>query len=1076
MSDDAPLLRLLGTISLSGAVLRSGRVVTLLARLAVGDGRVVPTDRLIAELWPDEAPDSAQASLHVYVSRLRRQLAGTPFEVATRGHGYVLLGPQHRIDVARFVQASTEARTHAEAQEWTSALEAARSAEELWTGEPFGGAVLGDDLRAVQARLASRLSDAREARAAALIELGHGGDAEKLIEELLTEDRLNERRWRLRMRAQHAAGTTALALASFDEFRRLLAEELGVDPDPLTRRLHQRLLQASADDAPAASGPGIEIISRRAELSAIDYAIRSAAAGAGRVVLLSGEPGIGKTVLIEHAVAAAEARGVTAVVARGVQGPGTPPLWMWEEVLGALGGGDGAGELHAIIDRLPGGAAGSDEGRFRLAQAICTRVVEHAHRRPLVLVLDDLQWADESTVLTTLALASGITRRACSLVLASRSGLAPDGVIARRLADIARLPHTNAFDLDPFGRAEVGAMLPDSTSPVVVQQLLDWTGGNPYFLRQMIAAGPRTVVPSSAIELLRSWMADLDDDTRGALQLMAVAGRRCATSLLADAAHVVPARVPELLDAARERGLVRGDNREWSFTHDLAREAVLAGLGDERRAALHGRLADAMVRRDPDGTGDLEQYANHRFEAAAGMPSRDAYRASVAAADHARAAHAYPRAATHRERALAMLEVSAETRRERFTTLLALAEERRLDGDVVRAAEALGRAIELAERLGDRELLVRAVTMYGGVTFWNWRQFDEHDDGTVALLERLVSELPPEERGSRAELLGTLAVERYYGDERSRGVGEAEQAAELARQVGDPVLRGRVLNNLFIANWFPGRDPIRLAALDESLALAGHGLPPLTEAVARMHRVSLRLRHADIAGYEDDLDRLGRLVPRLLREELDSQFATQVTGRAILRGEFRLARELAADAADRFARTTLWGAEWVRLIHAYSIERMDGEPGALADALVEAATAPEHTPLRWTAVLALAQAGRMDEARDRQSRWNIRRLPAVTHWGSELEWAQAAETAVLLGSPRLDEVYARLRGLAGQLIDVGSGLAAWGTMDGLLARLADALGEDALAAGHRDADAALTDRVGDALGCAPGWVRTTVSR
>ncbi|MGB4777997.1 hypothetical protein, partial [Microbacterium sp.] len=128
-----------------------------------------------------------------------------------------------------------------------------------------------------------------------------------------------------------------------------------------------------------------------------------------------------------------------------------------------------------------------------------------------------------------------------------------------------------------------------------------------------------------------------------------------------------------------------------------------------------------------------------------------------------------------------------------------------------------------------------------------------------------------------------------------------------------------------------------------------------------------------------------------------------------------------------------------------------------------------HRALRWTAVLALAEGGRLREARELQSRWSLRHIPTRRYWGSQFEWAQAAELSLLLGAPRLRDAYDTLLPFEGQLIDVGTGLAVWGTVDDLLGRLAERLGEDEAAERHVARSAAVAARVADALGVVPGF-------
>jgi hypothetical protein len=324
----------------------------------------------------------------------------------------------------------------------------------------------------------------------------------------------------------------------------------------------------------------------------------------------------------------------------------------------------------------------------------------------------------------------------------------------------------------------------------------------------------------------------------------------------------------------------------------------------------------------------------------------------------------------------------------------------------------------------------------------------------------------------RVELLGTLAVELYYDDARPLGEQYAAEAVALARTCGSPALLGRALNNFVIAAWAPGRDQDRLAALDESLALVDHGLPLATEVVARLHRGSLRLVAADLAGFESDLDRAGQLAPRLGLLEVEGQVSAQRAGLALLRGDTATAQELLDRAYSQLVRTSLWGAEWVRLVQLTTRARLERQVDRVCDALVAKASEDAHRPLRWTAVLALAEAGDLEQARHLQARWGLRLLGRRSHWGSTFEHAQAAETALLLGTPDPAAVYAALSPFDEQLVVAGTGLAVWGPVAGLLARLAEVLGRPAAAAHHARQAATTTARVTAAQGFTPTWPAT----
>ena len=1078
-------VRLLGSVRLQSGPVPAGRVSTLLALLAMEPGRVVSLDRLMDQLWGDDQPGSGPAALHVHVSRLRRHLAGSGIGVVTRLPGYALDAPADAVDTHLFAQRVADSEAAAARGDWATALDTAAAARALWQGSPFADVLPTPDLVAEGERLGRLAARADELRVRALLALGQGADAEQLARSLTARDRLNETYWRLRMRVEHAAGNDAVALASFEEFRSILDEELGVDPGERIRALHLEILQAR-DAAAEPRRPPLPIptlVRRIAERHTLAELVDAAVGGGGRVVLLEGEPGVGKTALAGYAAARATEANLLVARARAMDGPGTPPLWMWEQIVGELTADDqsgdpltGAQQLRALARSSVSAEDGTDRerARFRLSEAIVALVVRSARRRPLLLIFDDVQWADDGTLHALELLAQAVSRYACSVVITARTGPDRTPAVAAALGRINRTDGTRTHRISPFTRAEVAEFLGVATDSTLAGSMLDRTGGNPYFLTEMTKAGVDTAAPVTAIELLQQRTATLPEPTRDVLQLAAVAGRRLDIAVLAACLSRSPVQTVDRLGPAVEIGLIGREavTEKWGFSHDLGRQAVLDAIAPPSLALLHAQLADAIAVVHADDPDDhLDELAHHRFEAVGGGPSAAAFAACMAAADHAVERLSFDQAALQRSRALMTLEPGPEHRSTRFEVLMALTVERRLSGDVIGAATSLRQAIALARRLGDRVLLTRAVAVFGGVTLWNWRQFEQVDRETIALLEELLADggEPQPTTAQRAELLGTLAVELYYGDERATGELLADQAADLARQTGDAGLIGRALNNLVIAKWSPGHDESRMRALDESLALAGHGLPLATEAIARMHRAALRLRRADVNGFERDLDRATWLAPRIGLPEIKAQVISQQAGLALLRDDLDSARELIHQSYDQMSRTSLWGAEWVRLVQLTSLARLQGRLADLAEPLLARASEDAYRPLRWTAVLVLAELGEIRRALAMQARWGLRGLSRRTHWGSQFEWAQAAEIALLLDAPSLDDIYAALLPAAGELIDVGTALAVWGTVDDLLARLAARLGRNDLARTHAATAAAVTERVAAALGGRPSW-------
>jgi DNA-binding SARP family transcriptional activator len=1079
-------LRVLGRIAVAGPDserVQVGHAGAVLALLAMECGRTVSFDRIVEQLWGGEPPQSVRSTVYANMSRLRSALAGTPFTIESRAPGYVLEGPRLDVDAHALTAAVADADDLASSEEWDEVLATTAKVRTLWAGPPFLGVDAREDLENEANRLERLAERAEELRALALLHAGRADEAARAAEALVRRDAFNEAYWRLRMRAEHADGRTAAALDSYSAFRTLLSDELGIDPSEQLRALHQEILRDTDGGAeqPALAAPprSWEVVppaGREAERLAIDDALADALTRTGRLLLLEGDPGVGKTRLAEYAADTAAQAGAQVVWARATAGPGAPALWLWEQVLRDLGA-----EAGTEADELPvAGALDPEQARFRGYERIAARVLDQTVERPLVVVLDDLQWADEGSLQTLLLLSQHLRGRRCLVVVTSRPRTPRNGAT---LTELAPGQHVTRLRLEPFTRGEVeelvrgwaGRLEPDADP---VDALWRRSGGNAFLLTEILRDGGTRRVPTSVAEIMERRLATVPPGVGETLELLAVAGRRIDPLVIARARHTTVADVVRTLEPLRAEGLVSSDQatRSLAFVHDLTREAIVDAIPVAARIDAHERLATAISTvYAEDLEPHLDQLADHLFHASTGAPSLAAYEACMAAADAAAARHAYDRAALHRQRALEVLLPGAAHRDLRFEVLFELATELRLAGDVIAAGAALAQAFAVARTLDDHVLLRRALAVLGGVTMWNWRHFGEVDQETVRALEEALARDSVGARGAavsdaeRAQLLGTLAVELYYGDQRRRSEELAQESVRIARRLEDPALLGRTLNNLVIAAWFPDRDDLRHAALDESLALVESGLPQVTEAVARLHRAPLLLQRGDVAGFVEDLSRAEWLAPRLGRLELEAQVASQWMGYHALRGDLEAARQ-SLDQMDRIlARTSIWGGDWVRMMGHTAMARIDGSLPELVPTLVDAAAAGDGRLLRWTAVLALALSDDHDRAADLQSRWGLTTMPRRSYWGSPFEWAQAAEVALLLGTPDRGAAYERLAALTSPLVLVGSALAVWGPVDLLRSRLASALGDDELAARHAEAADVVTTRVREEHGFVPVW-------
>ncbi len=289
-----------------------------------------------------------------------------------------------------------------------------------------------------------------------------------------------------------------------------------------------------------------------------------------------------------------------------------------------------------------------------------------------------------------------------------------------------------------------------------------------------------------------------------------------------------------------------------------------------------------------------------------------------------------------------------------------------------------------------------------------------------------------------ARLLGTLGVELAFSEDLQRGPSYAERAVALARDVGDPELLGRTLNNYCLAVWGrPGAAELRLRATDEALALAGRGLPRRTEFYARLHRAALRLHLVDLRGFEADLDAGRRLAISLSGPEVRPHVLWQQAGAAWLRGDAARAEELTTEAYELYSRVTPH-ARHAFAAHQFTLRRGDHRLPEAVDLLVE--TGDEGNPLlQLMAVLAAAESGDLPEARRLRKRWG---RTQIRDWASDVATLLQAEVALQIGDePEIEMATVQLHPFRGRQAVLGTPSFSLGAYDELLGRIAERTGD-----------------------------------
>ncbi|SHF58120.1 AfsR/SARP family transcriptional regulator [Geodermatophilus nigrescens] len=1074
--------RVLGPLEVTGP---DGRPVdvggakprALLALLLAEAGRVVAVDRIVEALWGEQPPPTVTGTLQAYVSHLRRVLEPErgPREPAkvllTRAPGYRIdVGPED-LDSLRFARLVEDGDRAADTDP-AAAVAALERALDLWRGEPLPE--LGEGPGAADRhRLTELHVRARERRCDALLAAGRADAAVSDLERLVAEHPLRERLWARLVTALYAADRQADALDALRRCTELLREELGIDPGPELRELERAVLRQDPalarrarpaltvvpppPPAPAPLAPPADdgLVGRQEELARLRAVAESAAAGRPAVVVLGGEAGIGKTRLAEAVAAMSRAAGWAVAESRCADDAGAPPLWPWTQVLEQL-------------DQEPpdptDGDDDADAARFRLFQALRARLAAAAAARPVLVVLDDLQGADATSVQLLGLLARHLPRVPLLVVVTVRSvGEDLPEAVTDCLARLAREPAATTLAL--------GGLAPDDVASLLTAQLgragdarlaatvHDRTAGNPFFVveltRWMRGARDlslaRVPVPPSVVEVLRTRLSRLPAGARPVLELAAVAGREVTLDLLRAAGEDAEAALAAL-DAAAAVGLVGEGSAPWSwrFTHALVQEVLADDLPALRRAQLHARLGAALEQRAPGGRADdalAERLAHHFVEAAPVVGPASGLRWSSVAAGIARARLADGEAALHTRRALRLLDPSApDATRTRHDLLTALGNDLLRSGQRTEAHEVVGEALALARELGDRRCMLESAAVWGEVTLWNWRPHGVVDGEMVALLEDLLEhsdEIAPEATDAErdrltARLLGTLGVELAFSEDLQRGVRYAERAVTLARGVGDPELLGRTLNNFSLAVWGrPGAAELRLAATDEALALAGRGLPRRTEFYARLHRAAIRLHLTDRAGFEADLEAGRRLAFSLSGPEVRPHVLWQQAGASWLAGDAARAEELTTEAHELYRRVTPHSRH-AYAAHQFALRRGDGRLPEAIGLLVE--TGDEGNPLlQLMAVVAAAESGDLVEARRLRARWG---RTQIRDWASDVATLLQAEAALHLGDEaEITMATVALLPFRGRQAVLGTPAFSLGAYDELLGRIAEQTGD-----------------------------------
>jgi class 3 adenylate cyclase/tetratricopeptide (TPR) repeat protein len=766
-----------------------------------------------------------------------------------------------------------------------------------------------------------------------------------------------------------------------------------------------------ADDNP----PFVNRVEERAQLAALWERARD---GARQLAFVVGEPGIGKSRLAAEVAGAAATQGIVLMGRSDEETlvPYQPFIEAVRPYLLSLDDSALSGELAVealqlarllpeVAERLAlpsGGPDLSDDPateRYRLFEAV-TAVLDHAATRaPVLLILDDLHWADKPTVLLLRHLVRS-PRPARLFILGTYrdTEVGPDRPLGAAFADLRRDHRYERIRLHGLSADDVTTMIGEwgdaDVAAAVGHALYAETEGNPLFVAETLrhlaesrairredgrwvadVAADDLAIPEGVREVVARRLGRLPENARRVLAVAALMGGEFDLRPLAAIVDMDEIAVLDALDAGVAAQVIveSADSIDrYQFSHALIRRTLHDDMSTTRRVRLHLRIGEVLEADDDGSDRRLNQLAHHFGEAAVAGGSAKAVKYAMAAGARAVELVAYEEAVEHLRLALQAVESGDDVDpADRNEVLLALGDAEWRSGEVKAARESFAGVAASAQDLGRPDQLARAALGYGG-GLGGYGQTVRADDTLVGLLEHAIDALGPEPHPLRVRLLGRLAAELYYTGDATRRARLADEAVAMARQLDDPVALGIALMSREAATFGPDRPPReQLAACDEIIELSQRTGSRLLGLQARSLRLDTLMVLNDGAAADAEHALRSREAEALRIPQYQSEALTYPAGRALLAGDFDECQRLAdrtmevAEPLGDEVTITLYGAQlmalhWLRgqseglapLVHDFS-ERYPWIPAfRVAEAFLLADTGDADTARRLVAPFA----------------------------------------------------------------------------------------------------------------------------
>jgi DNA-binding CsgD family transcriptional regulator len=823
-------------------------------------------------------------------------------------------------------------------------------------------------------------------------------------------------------------------------------------------------------------------VGRQAELGVLQAALEDALAGRGRLVLLVGEPGIGKTRTAREFATHAGQRGALVLWGRCHESVGAPPYWPWVQLLRTyvrdreaeqlradmgVGAADIAGIVPEVRDRLPDlpgppPLADPEQARFRLFDSTTAFLYRAAHHQPLVCVLDNLHWADKPSLLLLEFLAQELgTSRILVLGTYRDTELSRQHPLVDTLGELTRERPPRRMLLRGLSRGDVGRFIETTTGiappPALVEAVYTQTEGNPLFLTEVVRLlvqdgelaperwqqepSASVKIPEGVREVIGKRLNRLSPPCNQTLTMAAVIGREFGLEELARLLNEVSEeRVLETLEeavAARVIEEVPQAVGRYQFTHALIQATLYDELTTARRLRLHRRIGEVLedlYRTSPEPY--LAQLAYHFCEAAQGGAVDKAIDYAVRAGERANALLAYEEAVRHYTMALQALELRQPADEAwRCRLLLSLGDAQRQAGDVPYALDTFQRAAEVARSLGSPEGLAHAAL---GFEETSWRP-GLPGAAAARLLEDALRALGEGDSTLKARVLGSLARALTFTGAYEQAVSIERQATEMARRLDEPATLAATLKARFYARLRPEQIITRLATTAELIRLANLVGDRDLVLQAYAWRLFDLMDLGEMPAVEAQLAAHTRLA-----EELRQPFylyinVTFQAMRAIFVGQFEEGERLAQQAPAIGQRLRGQDAAGIFAMQMFTLRREQGRLRELAPVVRHfVQTSPAASTWRPGLALIYSELGLAQEARaefEHLAANDFASVPQDALWIACMAYL-AEVCAFLADTRRAATLYQFLRPYDGYNIVVGPTAACYGAASRYLGLLA----------------------------------------